>query len=95
MKKDNALNTGQTSLARVCYHSARYDIREEYIRDLVEETLPFYKGNIRRREAYGLFFAALRLNYNKATINLMRMEIERHEASPDPYSALTRFPGSR
>lgn len=80
MKRDNALEVNQSSLARACYNGARHDINEEYLQDLVQESLPLYKGNLKAREAFGMMYGALRLNYAKSAVYIAMSEIQRNLA---------------
>ena len=77
LKKDNALSSGQTALAKASYHTARYGIHDAYLADLVQETVEAFKGKIMHREAFGFFYAALKLSWSKHMISFLRSEYER------------------
>lgn len=79
MKKDSALEAGPNAMAKVCFHSARYDLYDPYIADFIQETIDIFKERVQPREAFGLLYGALKLSYRKHMILFSRHEFERHE----------------
>lgn len=81
-KKDNAIEMGQTSLVKACYHAARYGIKDAYLADLVQETIEIFKEKMAFRESFGLFYAALKSSFTKHMIYFSKHEYEKFKKFP-------------
>ena len=78
MKKENALNSGKVVLARTLWFTAKYNINDAYLKDLIQETIDVYRDSIDPREAVAFLYGALKLSYNKQTIYFAKKEFEKY-----------------
>ena len=72
------MNSGKVVLARTLWFTAKYNIHDAYLKDLIQETADVYRDSTDPREAVAFFFGALKLSYNKQTVHFAKREFERH-----------------
>ena len=77
LKKENSLNSGKHALAKIIYQTAKYNIQDAYLKDLIQETIEVYRDTINSREAFAFLYGTMKLSYQKQTVYFAKREYEK------------------